>query len=120
MFAFTLVTRPVFFLVAYLAMQLGTRLEKWFMRFVAVVVLVLGLISVNSGLSLMGSQLAFSNLLRPLALQPAEASYSQVPSAELTLTAANNGYFPKTLYAVEGQAIRMNIITDRTFRLSSL
>ena len=42
MFAFTLGTSPVFFAVAYLTMQLGARLEKWFLRFVAVVMLVLG------------------------------------------------------------------------------
>ena len=39
MFAFTLGTSPVFFIVAYLTTELGSRLEKFFMRFVAVVVL---------------------------------------------------------------------------------
>ena len=54
MFAFTLGTSPVFFAVAYLATRLGQVLEKWFMRFVAVTVLVLGLLSINSGLNLAG------------------------------------------------------------------
>ncbi len=63
MFAFILGTSPVFFLVAYLTMQLGSRLEKAFMRFVAIVLLVLGLISINNGLSLVGSPLSAQNLV---------------------------------------------------------
>ena len=54
MFAFTLGTSPVFFLVAYLATQIGARLEKAFIRFVAIVVLLLGLYTFDGGLNLMG------------------------------------------------------------------
>lgn len=38
MFAFTLGTSPVFFVIAYLTTELDARLEKFFMRFVAAVV----------------------------------------------------------------------------------
>jgi sulfite exporter TauE/SafE len=63
MFSFILGTSPIFFIVAYFTTRLGEKLEKYFMRFVAVVVLVLGLITVNTGLNLMGSPLAFGNLV---------------------------------------------------------
>lgn len=63
MFAFILGTSPVFFVVAYFATRLGERMEKYFMKFVAVVVLILGLIGINSGLNLMGSPLSFNNLI---------------------------------------------------------
>src|SRR5512134_148310 len=66
LFAFTLGTSPVFFVVAYLTTELGSRLEKFFMRFVAVVVLILGLVTVNSGLNILGSPLSFQNLTRSL------------------------------------------------------
>lgn len=56
LFAFTLGTSPVFFLVAYLTTEFGARLEKFFMRFVAVVVLVLGLVTLDGGLNLKGSR----------------------------------------------------------------
>ena len=49
MLAFTLGTSPVFFIVAYLTTELGSRLEKFFMRFVAAVVLILGLVTINGG-----------------------------------------------------------------------
>ncbi len=62
MFAFTLGTSPVFFTVAYLATRLGARLEKNFMRIVALMVLVLGLISIDSGLTLAGWPFSVANL----------------------------------------------------------
>ena len=62
MFAFILGTSPVFFTVAYLATTLGSRLEKSFMRIVAVVVLVLGLVAIDSGLTLAGWPYSFSNV----------------------------------------------------------
>lgn len=64
MFSFILGTSPVFFVVAYFATRLGERMEKYFMKFVAVVVLVLGLIGINSGLNLIGSPLSINNLIR--------------------------------------------------------
>lgn len=67
MFAFILGTSPVFFAVAYGATRLGARLERGFMRAVAIVVLVLGLISVDAGLTLMGSPYSSGNLRLTLA-----------------------------------------------------
>ncbi len=66
MFAFVLGTSPVFFIIAYLTTELGARLEKFFMRFVAVVVLILGFTTLNSGLNVLGSPLSFQNLTRNL------------------------------------------------------
>jgi uncharacterized protein len=58
MLAFTLGTSPVFFVLAYLTTQIGSRLEKLFTRFVAVIILVLGIVTYLSGLRLTG--LSFS------------------------------------------------------------
>ena len=68
MFAFTLGTSPVFFLVAYLTTKIGTRLESLFMRFVAIAVLILGMVTLNSGLNLIGSPLSFENMTSRLVL----------------------------------------------------
>jgi sulfite exporter TauE/SafE len=64
MLAFTLGTSPVFFAVAYLTTQIGARLEKWFMRFVATVVLVLGILTYISGLRLAGIPINLPNWLQ--------------------------------------------------------
>jgi sulfite exporter TauE/SafE len=77
MFAFILGTSPVFFVVAYLATRLGSRLEASFMRLVAIVVLVLGLISVDAGLTLAGWPYSFSNLRLALASTAPEQSQVQ-------------------------------------------
>jgi uncharacterized protein len=118
MFAFTLGTSPVFFAVAYLTMQLGARLEKFFMHFVAIIVLILGLVTLNSGLTLMGSPLSFASLSR--GMFAASESTSNPPEAAssgdgaLQLTVANNGYFPGTLHAKANQPITLDLVTDNT------
>jgi sulfite exporter TauE/SafE len=73
MLAFTLGTTPVFFALAYLATRLGQRLEKGFIRVVAAVVLVLGLVSIDAGLTLGGWQYSFTNLRMALGADRAES-----------------------------------------------
>lgn len=127
MFAFTLGASPVFFLVAYLTTELGARLEKWFMRFVAVVVLALGLVTINSGLNLIGSPLSFTNLARREATPPPLVEYGSQPlpriqpytestnQGALTLNAANQGYFPRRLVAQANNALTLNVVTQNTY-----
>jgi len=124
MFAFTLGTSPVFFIVAYLTTELGARLEKFFMRFVAVVVLILGLVTVNSGLNILGSPLSFQNLTRNLLpSNSGPATVAQVPQAsaaegEVVLYVQNEGYFPRTLSAPAGKDFTLNLVTDQTYSCS--
>jgi uncharacterized protein len=120
MFAFTLGTSPVFFIVAYLTTELGARLEKFFMRFVAIAVLILGFVTLDSGLNLMGSPLSLQNLTRNL-FPSQSSSYAQTDSSQLSdedgllLYVQNGGYFPTTLKAPAGQDLTLNLITDQTY-----
>lgn len=128
MAAFTLGTSPVFFLVAYLATQIGKRLESYFMRFVAIAVLILGLVTLDSGLNLLGSPVSFANLtrsLRPAAgvistPAPAEgaaaapaASTAATPVIELKVV--NAGYMPETLLAPANREVRLDLVTNKTY-----
>ena len=117
MFAFTLGTSPVFFIIAYLTTELGARLEKFFMRFVAVVVLILGLVTVNSGLNILGSPLSFQNLTRNL-FPSAQASQPVTAEGEVVLYVQNEGYFPQTLRAPAGKDFTLNLVTDQTYSCS--
>jgi uncharacterized protein len=124
MFAFTLGTSPVFFVIAYLTTELGSRMEKYFMRFVAAVVLVLGLVTVNGGLNILGSPFSFQNMTRGLVPSVA-ASASQAGSTaplaangELLLQVENDGYFPQTLRAPAGQDVKLNLVTNKTYSCS--
>ncbi len=121
MFAFTLGASPVFFLVAYLTTQIGMRLEAFFMRFVAIVVLVLGLVSLNNGLNLMGSSLSLTNLtggpVPAAANTPVESSPAAISApleGALVLDVKNNGYFPKTLNAPANQPVTLELVTNKT------
>lgn len=83
MFAFVLGTSPVFFTVAYLTTRLGARLEKNFVRIVAVILLVLGLISIDSGLTLAGFPYSVANLRMAAAdVSPAAVAASAQPQAQ--------------------------------------
>ena len=130
MFAFTLGTSPVFFIVAYLTTELGSRLEKFFMRFVAVVVLILGFMTLDGGLNVLGSPLSFQNLTLRLTAQddarnllpsnngpaPVAASpQTSFPEGELVLNVNNNGYFPRTLKAPANTDFTLNLITNQTY-----
>ncbi len=94
MFAFVLGTSPVFFVVAYFATRLGARLEQYFSRFVAIVVLVLGLVAINTGLNLAGFPFTVERIIKILQAQPVQAAsiISNDPVVSLPITS------PKTQY----------------------
>jgi hypothetical protein len=128
MFAFTLGTSVLFFVVAYFTTQLGARLEKGFMTFVAVVVLIFGLVTINSGLNLMGSPLSYENITRSLfsvedavpntasvnSAQAADTASTPAEDGTLIIQATNRGYTPDVQYARAGQAYTLSIITENT------
>ena len=118
MFAFTLGTSPVFFIIAYLTTELGARTEKFFMRFVAAAVLILGLVTLDGGLNLMGSPLSFQNLSRSL-VPSASASLADTLSVtaagSVQLFVQNDGYFPQTLRAQANTPIKLSLVTDQTY-----
>jgi sulfite exporter TauE/SafE len=86
LFAFTLGTSPLFFALAYLATQLGKKLERRFLQLVAATVLVLGLLSVNTALNLMGVPVLPS---LTAARAVGEATPSVASSQPTSLPAAN-------------------------------
>ncbi len=110
MFAFTLGTSPVFFVVAYFTTQIGASLEKHFMRFVAIVILFLGLVTFDNALNLLGAP----SVSGPFTVQQAPAAASAEASDNLTLRAENRGYNPARLAAQAGVPVTLNIVTDNT------
>lgn len=136
MFAFTLGTSPVFFAVSYFATQIGSKLEKYFVRFVAVVVLFLAVVTINSGLVLAGSPITLSRLtgniipksLSVSAVSSDKASLpvapdvsnsletpegSPVPDGEIiTINVENSGYYPDEIHAKAGVPLTLNLITN--------
>lgn len=143
MAAFTLGASPVFFTLAYLATRLGGVLEARVLKIAALAVLVLGLVSVNSGLNLLGSPVSFTSLtnaLLPSVTTPATAGVTtdlskigcdpkltscganEAASPEtadvgnsVTVRALNDGYYPASTRAKAGQPVRLDLVTDKTY-----
>ena len=120
MFAFTLGTSPVFFLLSYFATKLGSVMEKYFMRFVAVVMLVLGILAVDSGLNLLGSPYSLTRLTQSVTSAPGQASIVSAPATDgnLILAVKGDGYEPRTLHAPANTPIKLNLVTKDTYSCS--
>lgn len=128
MASFTLGASPVFFALAYLATRLGARWEKRFMQMTAAVVLILGLIAIESGLNLAGSPVSFASLTRsldsPAAQTPTRAPAPAVAPGPnvadttdentLTINVVNNGYRPSVLHARAGKPLKLSLVTNNT------
>ncbi|HOU15895.1 MAG TPA: sulfite exporter TauE/SafE family protein [Anaerolineae bacterium] len=116
MASFTLGSSVVFFAVVYLATRMGALLEKNFARAVAIVLLILGLVSVDSGLNLMGSPVSFARLTRsasaPGGTPSAEAVTSTAGENEVRITVLNNGYTPVSISARPDIPTRLTFVTN--------
>jgi uncharacterized protein len=115
MLAFTLGTSPVFFAVSYLAMELGARMESIFMRVVAVIVLILGLVSVDSGFALMGAPSVMGWTQSLVEGQPVADTAPVDSRGALVLNATNGGYSPRTLHAKADVSLKLNMVTKNTY-----
>jgi hypothetical protein len=135
MFAFTLGTSPVFFAVSYFATRLGARLEKNFMRFVAVVVLVMAVVTIDSGAVLAGSPVSLTRWVTgiftpqsqaaaaPLlgqptvsnaldAIQPEADASSSLDTSLVTVSVENWGYAPEVTHAKAGVPIQLKLVSQ--------
>jgi len=118
MFAFILGTSPVFFILSYFATKLGALLEKQLVRVVAIVLLVLGLLSIDTGLNLLGSPYSITKLLQTNT-QPQVAEVVPAPGGAesenvITLNVVNNGYKPNVLNAPANTELTLNLVTNNT------
>jgi uncharacterized protein len=144
MFAFTLGTSPVFFAVAYFTTRLGARLERHFMRFVAVIMLVLGLFAIDTGLTLAGSPVSITRWVNDTAARQenglpggpaASASGFELlsPGPELpglaadeyagdetvlTIHVKNSGYDPSVVQAPSGVPVRLRLLSKDVYSCS--
>jgi heme/copper-type cytochrome/quinol oxidase subunit 2 len=125
MFAFTLGTTPVFFVVSYFATRLGAKLEKHFVRVVAVLLILLSIITINSGLTLAGSPLSFSNLTARLFSQNSPITEQEISTGtsvsnssgsdaefRITINVKSNGYDPNVVHAKAGVPIKLLLTTE--------
>jgi sulfite exporter TauE/SafE len=124
LFAFVLGTSPVFFLLSYFATRLSAVMEKYFVRIVATVLLVLGVLAVDTGLNLLGSPYSLTRLAQsinpvnsyPQTADSAEPIQPQIDSdGAIVLAVTGNGYEPHTLHAPANKPLKLNLVTNNTY-----
>ena len=112
MFAFILGTTPLFFSVSYFATRLGAVVEKYFTRIVAVVMLLLGLVSLDSGLNLVGSPFSFSGIIAGLSASASPSAANA--SGEYAVQVTENGYSPVVLHMPANRPVSLFWVTENT------
>ncbi len=119
MVAFTLGSSVVFFAVAYLASQLGTATVHGFNYLAAVVLIVLGVVSVNQGLNLMSVPLTIA---QPRGVAGSEVRPTPVAAPGeanlLTIAALPFGYEPEQLHARADVPTQVTFVSDRLYSCS--
>ncbi|MBZ0320099.1 MAG: sulfite exporter TauE/SafE family protein [Anaerolineae bacterium] len=116
MFVFVLGTSPTFLVLGVLASQLRGKFQQTFALTAAFLILLLSVLSLDTGLKLLGSPLAPSYLLAGL-----RSSGPPVPATlvngvqELTIHAYDTRYSPDYFSAQHGQPIRLRLVTDNTY-----
>jgi sulfite exporter TauE/SafE len=145
MFSFTLGASLVFFAVAYFTTQIGSKMEKHFMRFVAIVILVLAFVTIDNGISLAGSPVSISRLFKPSnqvqasvvtlpdenqaeSVSPIQTNTSNAtnqPEVEaasessiISINVENYGYSPDVIHAKAGVPITLELITNNIYSCS--
>ena len=112
MFAFILGTTPLFFSVSYFATRIGATVEKYFTRIVAVTMLLLAMVSIDSGLNLIGSPVSFSRTINDL------TSGLNVPLINnekgYSISVTENGYSPVILHLPANKPVSIEWVTDNT------
>lgn len=138
MFAFVLGTTLVFFILDYLATKLGEGMHKRFTTAAAVMVLILGLVSLEGGLNLAGSPVSYAQLKSAMINRPAESedsgqmvtatatpdvqggTASPAESAIVKITADSyEGYMPSVVKAKAGEPFKLVIETKDLYNCAS-
>lgn len=126
MFAYTLGTTPVFFAVTYFATQLGKKLEKSFNRIAAVIILILAIVTIDSGITLAGSPVSLSRwtssifgtssaqvIAAPAGLNGGGQFETVDDGTVVTIDVKNYGYEPAVVHAKAGVPVTLRMVSNK-------
>jgi len=124
MFVFILGTSPTFFVLGFLASQARGQFQKVLAIATAILVLILGFLSIDTGMNLLGSPYAPTRLIASL-LRVDDSAYAANPEMvagvqEFVITASGRGYSPSYLNAKSNAPIRLRFRTSENYSCSSI
>lgn len=117
---FTLGTSPTFLVLGFLATRLRGQFHRALTVATILLVLVMGFVSFDAGLNLLGSPLAPSRLVANF-IHPFTFSGTSVPALvingvqELTINVRSEGYIPNNLTVKSGQPIRLKLVSSGSY-----
>ena len=103
MFSFILGTSPMFFVLGYFTTKLSESLHEKFLKFAAVMIILISLYTFNNALFMMGSRLAVQNLF---ASSSSSSTSSDSAVSEATITISRYGYAPTDITVKAGQKVK--------------
>ncbi len=116
MSAFVLGTVPLFFSLGYFATKLGAAAQARFLKFAAVAILAVALVSLNAALALGGAPITFdkvkSAVVPPRAPAVVAAPAAQDGVQEVRITATAAGYSPARVQIRSGAPARIVFVGD--------
>lgn len=128
MAAFIVGTMPVFFGLSYLATRLGQTLHSRFTLAAALLILALGLYSLEGGLNVLGSPISVAALGQSWTEKTAQkvAESTQVvtgdapaKSTELVINVSSYGYEPRSLNAPADVPIKVTFVAEEVYSCAS-
>lgn len=108
MFAFVLGTSPVFFVLGYFTTKLSESLHRQFLRFAAVMIILLSLLTINNALLLTGSKFTVQSAFAGLSKKSPQSQATTVK--EMTITIDNEGYTPREFAVKAGSKVKLHLV----------
>jgi sulfite exporter TauE/SafE len=112
LFAFILGTSPLFFILGYFATKLGDAMHQKFMRFAAIVLILLALYNLDGALALSGSNFTFGGVWQSMTSPSQQAtgpSTQQTAGNDLTVNFTRTGYTPNYLSVKAGSQVTLHL-----------
>lgn len=117
MFAFTIGTAPLFFVIGSLATKFSQEMERYVYPVAATLVLLLGILAIDNGLTLAGSPITLKGFWAT-ATGAGEATLGTSTvsgnTQNATITVYATGYQPNRLALKSGIPTKLNLITNNT------
>ncbi|MEK7605440.1 MAG: sulfite exporter TauE/SafE family protein [Patescibacteria group bacterium] len=107
MFSFVLGTSPVFFTLGYFTTKLTESLHGKFLKFAAVMIILISLYTMNNALFLTGSRFAAQNFL---SLAKEGTPSDQQVVTEATITINDKGYSPQEISMRAGEKVKITFV----------
>lgn len=118
MFAFTLGTAPVFFILGLLTTKLSSLFQTSFGKIAAFAIIFLAVFNINAAAVLSGSNFTLNNLWKDFNCTVLSNCSGQVlakaatPVSEATIYFNSRGYSPENITVAKGSEVKLNLINN--------